>query len=45
MIRTVFIVLVGLSILGWSVISYKLVQYYGLLKAELKLRRQLRGPV
>ncbi|HIJ23500.1 MAG: MotA/TolQ/ExbB proton channel family protein [Gammaproteobacteria bacterium] len=44
-IRTVFIVLVGLSILGWSVISYKLVQYYGLLKAELKLRRQLRGPV
>ncbi len=42
LIRSVFVLLIAMSVMGWSVIVYKLIQYRGVLRREWKLRRWLR---
>lgn len=42
-IRAVFLILISLSLLGGSVISFKLIQFRSVLRGELKLRAILRS--
>ncbi len=41
LIRSVFILLALMSVTGWGVIIYKLIQFRGVLRNELALRQQL----
>lgn len=40
-IRAVFVILITLSVLGWSVLSYKVVHYLSVLRMEKKVRQHL----